>query len=177
MGVTTLGPLLIRYGTRSSRTILPRDPHRRTYLVPGLFRAQRRFRSRASLRTEAVPDGDDWVVNGQRFWTTLANGRQLDLPSGAHRQAAKKQHGITSCGCRWTAPASRSGRSPTSIWAILLSSCHAEMFSDARNSQSCLTSFLSLHTVTQTVPCSSFCQATRLRPLILFENWMLKGAS
>ena len=29
----------------------------------------------AALRTEAVLDGDDFVVNGQKTWTTLGSGR------------------------------------------------------------------------------------------------------
>ena len=90
MGMIMLGPLLIRYGTEEQKRPLPaEDPHRRARLVPGLLRAQRRLRPRA-LRTEAVLDGDHCVVNGQKIWTTLGDGRELDLPAGAHRQAGQE---------------------------------------------------------------------------------------
>src|SRR4029453_16360350 len=50
----------------------------------------------ASLRTTAVPDGDDWVVNGQKTWTTL--GQHADWIFCLVRTdpgAEKKQRGIS----------------------------------------------------------------------------------
>ena len=39
----------------------------------------------ASLKTRAVREGDHYIVNGQKTWTTLAQYRRLDLLPGAHR--------------------------------------------------------------------------------------------
>ena len=50
----------------------------------------------ASLRTTAVRDGDDWVVNGQKTWTTL--GQHADWIFSLCRTdptAEKKQRGIS----------------------------------------------------------------------------------
>src|SRR5688500_6850124 len=50
----------------------------------------------ASLRTTAVRDGDDWVVNGQKTWTTL--GQHADWIFCLVRtdaNAEKKQRGIS----------------------------------------------------------------------------------
>ncbi len=39
----------------------------------------------ASLRTRAVREGDHYIVNGQKTWTTLAQYRRLDLLPRPHR--------------------------------------------------------------------------------------------
>ncbi len=36
------------------------------------------------LKTRAVRDGDDYVINGQRVWTSRASGLRPDDPAGAH---------------------------------------------------------------------------------------------
>ena len=49
----------------------------------------------AGLRTEAVLDGDEWVVNGQKTWTTLASDANWIFLLVRTDKAAKKQQGIS----------------------------------------------------------------------------------
>ena len=39
----------------------------------------------AAARTRAVPDGEDWVINGQKVWTSGAHYCGLRPAAGAHR--------------------------------------------------------------------------------------------
>ena len=67
-----LGMLLIKFGT----------PRQRAHYLPRILRCEDLWcqgysepnsgSDLASLRTRAVLDGDHWVVNGQKIWTTLA---------------------------------------------------------------------------------------------------------
>ncbi len=49
----------------------------------------------ASLRTTAVRDGDEWVVNGQKTWTTLAQYADWIFALVRTNPEAKKQAGIS----------------------------------------------------------------------------------
>lgn len=95
MGVTMVGPLLIQHGTEAQRAhYLPRilscqDIWCQGYSEPGSGS------DLASLRTEAVADGDDFIVNGQKTWTTLAQDATHIFLLVRTDKAAKKQEGIS----------------------------------------------------------------------------------
>jgi alkylation response protein AidB-like acyl-CoA dehydrogenase len=95
MGVTMVGPLLIQHGTEAQRAhYLPRilscqDIWCQGYSEPGSGS------DLASLRTEAVEDVDDFIVNGQKTWTTLAQDATHIFLLVRTDKAAKKQEGIS----------------------------------------------------------------------------------
>ncbi|ONG48364.1 acyl-CoA dehydrogenase [Pseudoroseomonas deserti] len=94
-GVIMLGPLLIRFGTDAQRAkFLPKilaGEHIwcQGYSEPGAGS------DLASLRTEAVLDGDHYVVNGQKIWTTLATDANWIFCLVRTDKSAKKQEGIS----------------------------------------------------------------------------------
>ena len=71
--INTVGPTLMTYGS---------DEHKRTYL-PGILSGDVNFAigytepeagtDLASLRTRAVLDGDEWIINGNKVFTSGAN--------------------------------------------------------------------------------------------------------
>ncbi len=49
----------------------------------------------ASLRTTAVRDGDEWVINGQKIWTTTYWGKYLLVATRTDREAKPAHAGIS----------------------------------------------------------------------------------
>ena len=95
-GVNMLGPVLIRYGTQAQRdTYLPRilsgaDWWAQGYSEPGAGS------DLASLKTRAVRDGDYYIVNGQKTWTTMAHfANRIFCLVRTDWQAPKRQQGIS----------------------------------------------------------------------------------
>ncbi|OUS14352.1 acyl-CoA dehydrogenase [Gammaproteobacteria bacterium 53_120_T64] len=94
-GVTMLGPLLLGYGTDRQRAeYLPKilsGEHVwcQGYSEPGAGS------DLASLRTSAEIDGDDYIVNGQKTWTTMAQQANMVFLLVRTDKEAKKQKGIS----------------------------------------------------------------------------------
>ncbi len=49
----------------------------------------------ASVRTKAVRDGDHYVVNGHKTWTTLAQHCRLDFLPGADRSRRQNRRPVS----------------------------------------------------------------------------------
>jgi alkylation response protein AidB-like acyl-CoA dehydrogenase len=71
-GITHIGPILMHYGTEEQKKyFLPRALSGEHIWCQG-YSEPNSGSDLASLRTTAVPDGDDYVINGQKIWTSLA---------------------------------------------------------------------------------------------------------
>ena len=95
MGVVMIGPLLIQRGSlEQQQKFLPKiiaNEHVwcQGYSEPGAGS------DLAALRTEAVLDGNEFVVNGQKIWTTLAQDATHMFALVRTDKDAKKQSGIS----------------------------------------------------------------------------------
>ena len=94
-GLSMIGPVLIKYGSEEQkRKWLPRildgsDWWCQGYSEPGAGS------DLASLKTSAVRDGDHYVVNGQKTWTTLAQYANMMFCLVRTSTEGKKQDGIS----------------------------------------------------------------------------------
>jgi len=94
-GVNMLGPVLMRYGTEEQkREYLPKIVNGEHYWCQG-YSEPNAGSDLASLQTEAVLDGDHYVINGSKIWTS--GGHQADHMFLLTRtdKTAKKQEGIS----------------------------------------------------------------------------------
>jgi len=94
-GVNMLGPVLIKYGSEEQKKhYLPRildgsDWWCQGYSEPGAGS------DLASVKTKAVRDGDHYVVNGQKTWTTLGQHANMIFCLVRTDPSAKPQAGIS----------------------------------------------------------------------------------
>ena len=94
-GLNMLGPVLIEFGTQAQKDYyLPRilsgeDWWCQGYSEPGAGS------DLASLKTRAVRDGDHWVINGQKTWTTLGQHADKIFCLCRTDAEAKQQQGIS----------------------------------------------------------------------------------
>jgi alkylation response protein AidB-like acyl-CoA dehydrogenase len=94
-GIVMLGPLLIKYGTEAQKKhFLPKILSGEHIWCQG-YSEPNAGSDLASLRTEAVLDGDAWVINGQKTWTTLGLDANWIFLLARTDKAAKKQQGIS----------------------------------------------------------------------------------
>ncbi|MDM0021159.1 acyl-CoA dehydrogenase family protein [Variovorax saccharolyticus] len=93
--IAMLGPVLLRFGTAAQKAFfLPKLARLDLWFCQG-FSEPEAGSDLASLRTRAVRDGDDYVVDGQKIWTTSAHQADWIFALVRTEQAARKQDGIS----------------------------------------------------------------------------------
>lgn len=94
-GVNMFGPVVLRYGTDEQKARwLPRILDGSDWWCQG-FSEPGAGSDLASLRTSAVRDGDHYIVDGQKTWTTLGQFANKIFCLVRTDPAAKKQAGIS----------------------------------------------------------------------------------
>ncbi|MEP9352686.1 acyl-CoA dehydrogenase family protein [Xanthobacter sp. KR7-65] len=94
-GTLMVGPVIYTFGTRAQKErFLPRIARLDDWWCQG-FSEPGAGSDLASLKTRAVRDGDTYVVNGQKAWTTLAQHANWIFLLVRTDPVAKKQAGIS----------------------------------------------------------------------------------
>ena len=95
MGVRLVGPVILRFGTEEQKqTFLPRIASGDNYWCQG-FSEPGAGSDLASLRLQAVRDGEDYVLNGSKIWTTHAHHADWMFALVRTSYEGKKQTGIS----------------------------------------------------------------------------------
>src|ERR687890_610016 len=90
-----IGPVIAAFGNQEQKErFLPRTANLDIWWCQG-FSEPDAGSDLASLRTTAVRDGDDWVVNGQKTWTTLGQHADWIFCLVRTNPDVKKQRGIS----------------------------------------------------------------------------------
>jgi alkylation response protein AidB-like acyl-CoA dehydrogenase len=94
-GDTLVGPTLLQWGTEEQKKeFLPQILSGKMRWCQG-FSEPNSGSDLASLKTTAVLDGDEWVINGQKVWTTQGHHADYCFLLTRTDQAAAKHAGIS----------------------------------------------------------------------------------
>ena len=95
IGHGMLGPTLMAHGTEEQKTRFLPDMARGQEIWCQLFSEPAAGSDLAGLRTTAVRDGDEWVINGQKIWSTGAHYSDWGMIVTRTDPDAPKHKGLT----------------------------------------------------------------------------------
>ena len=103
VGMGMAAPTIAAFGTEEQkRKYLRSLLHRRPDLLPVVQRARRPGRIWPSVATRAVRDGEDWIINGQKVWTSMAQQAQMAILIARTDPTVPKHKGLTYFLCDMT---------------------------------------------------------------------------
>ena len=95
MGLKMVGPVIMKFGTQTQKDFyLPRILKAEDYWCQG-YSEPGSGSDLASLKTRAVRDGDHYVINGSKIWTTHAHHANRMFALVRTSEEPKKQDGIS----------------------------------------------------------------------------------
>ena len=95
MGLSMIGPALLEFGTDEQKAEhLPKITSGQIWWCQG-YSEPNSGSDLASLQTRAIPDGDEYVINGQKIWTSGANHADWIFCLVRTDFEAAKHNGIT----------------------------------------------------------------------------------
>ncbi len=95
VGMGMCGPVLRLYADKQTKERLLPPLVRGEDLWCQLFSEPTAGSDLAGLRTRAERDGDSWVVNGQKVWTSMANHASYGILVARHDPSLLKHKGLT----------------------------------------------------------------------------------
>jgi 3-oxocholest-4-en-26-oyl-CoA dehydrogenase alpha subunit len=126
--INTVGPTIMRFGTPAQRAFyLPRIAAGELHFSIG-YSEPGAGTDLANLRTTAVRDGDDYVINGQKMWTSLIAYADWVWLAVRTNPEAKKHRGISML----TVPTTAEGFSWTPVHTMAGVDTSATYYSDVR---------------------------------------------
>src|SRR5205085_2502578 len=95
IGLGMVGPTIAHHGTDEQRARFLRRLYTAEDIWCQLFSEPGAGSDLAGLATRAVRDGDEWVVNGQKVWTSLGHRSSYGLLLARTDVDAPKNRGLT----------------------------------------------------------------------------------
>ncbi|WP_027943144.1 acyl-CoA dehydrogenase family protein [Amycolatopsis taiwanensis] len=126
--VNTIGPTIMRFGTEEQKAFyLPRIARGELHFSIG-YSEPEAGTDLASLRTRAVRDGDEYVINGQKMWTSLIEHADYVWLAVRTDPDAPKHKGLSIL----MVPTSAPGFSWTKVHTVAGPGTSATYYSDVR---------------------------------------------